>query len=64
MADDAEDRYAKMSQEDFDSILLEILKEQSATSLIGIPGVYSAVSEEFNNEVLERWEAAIEIGKR
>jgi len=42
--------YSQMTNEEFDSILEEI----SGCDL-SIPGVYEAVSEEYNNDVLETW---------
>ena len=47
--------YRKMSQNEFDCILMEILQETKASELISVPGFYEIVSEEFNNEVLDRW---------
>jgi len=47
--------YSKMTQEEFDSILEEIVAE-NAGDIFSIPGVYEVVSEHFNNEVLSRWE--------
>ena len=48
--------YSKMTQEDYDSILIEILKQKRASQLIVLPGIYEIVSEEFNNEILKIWE--------
>lgn len=48
--------YSKMTQEDFDRILMSILQEIKASELIGVSGFYEVVSEEFNNEVFEKWE--------
>lgn len=48
-------KYDKISTEDFDRILAEIMNEDNASSLLTIPGVYEIVSEHFNNEVLEKW---------
>ena len=47
--------YSKMTQEDFDRILEQILKKMYASQLLDIPGIYKVVSEHFNNEVLDRW---------
>jgi hypothetical protein len=47
--------YNKCSNEDFDRILRQIVKEEGA-NLLDVPGVLELVSEYFNNEVLERWE--------
>ena len=46
--------YDKMTDNEYDSILTEVVKE-NASILITIPGVYEAVSEFFNNDVLDRW---------
>jgi len=48
--------YDEMTNNDFDRILVGILEESLASELISIPGVYEAVSEFYNNEVLERWD--------
>lgn len=52
-------KYSKMTNEDFDRILSDILQEEGR-NLLAIPGVYEVVSEHFNNEVLNRWENEIE----
>jgi uncharacterized protein YfbU (UPF0304 family) len=49
------DRYAEMTDDDFDRILGDLI-EENAHTLLSIPGVYEATSENFNNEVLTRWE--------
>lgn len=49
--------YSKIKQEDFDRILMQILSETKASELISVPGFYELVSEEFNNEVLKKWES-------
>jgi hypothetical protein len=49
-------KYDKMTDEDFDRILAEIINENPASYLLPVPNVYEAIAEEFNNEVLERWE--------
>lgn len=49
--------YADMSTDDFDRILKELLRAMSAEQLLDIPGIYEIVSEEYKNEVLDRWEA-------
>jgi len=46
--------YDTMTQEEFDSILEEIVRENAST-LTTVPGVYEAVSEYFNSDVLDRW---------
>ena len=52
--------YDKMSQTDFDDILTEMLEGMKASDLLSIPGIYEIVSEEFNNEVLDTWDATQE----
>ena len=47
--------YSKMTQEDFDRLLLDILSEIKASQMIHVPGFHEVASEEFNNEVLDRW---------
>jgi len=51
---DKEER--KMKTEDFDNILMNILEGMQASELIHIAGIYEIVAEEFNNEVLRRYE--------
>jgi len=46
--------YKNMTNDEFEDILADIVIENAST-LLDIPGVYEAVSEEFNNEVLDRW---------
>ena len=50
------DRYAEMTSDEFDEILMEIMDEHPASHLLAVAGVYELVTEEHNNEVLERWE--------
>jgi len=50
----------QISQEEFDTILEDMVFEESAT-LTSIPGVYEAVSEYFNNAIIERWEEGQEV---
>jgi hypothetical protein len=45
----------QITTEKFDELLAEILDEEKASALLTIPGVYEAVSEHFNNDVLKRW---------
>ena len=49
--------YSKMTDADFDRILRDILKGMTGEQLLSIEGVYELVSEEFNNEILDRWAA-------
>ena len=47
--------YSKMTQEDFDRILCDLLRGMNGVQLLAVPGVAEILIEEFNNEVLERW---------
>ncbi len=47
--------YDEMSQDEYDNILADLVFENART-LLSIPGVYEAVSEHFNDEILTRWE--------
>jgi hypothetical protein len=42
---------------EFDRILTDILDERPASELLSVSGVYEALVEEFNNEILRRWRA-------
>jgi len=48
--------YQNLDNETFTRLLIEILKEQTWPTLLNVPDVYEALSEEYNNAVLERWE--------
>ena len=50
------DRYAKMTQDEFDETVRELAREDGVGSLLSIPGVWEHVSEFYNNAALERWE--------
>lgn len=52
--------YDKMTNEEFDNILQELVKENAST-LLTIPGAYEVFSEHFNNEVLHIWEERKEL---
>ena len=43
----------RVTQEKFDAKLVEILDGMSGAQLLSIAGVYEAVAEELNNEVLQ-----------
>jgi len=49
-------KYNTMTNDNFDRILQNLIVENSIF-LLSIPGVYEVLSEHFNNEVLDRWEA-------
>lgn len=42
-----------ITNEQFDAKLAEILNRHPASALLTVPGVYEAVAEEYNNQVLE-----------
>jgi len=46
----------EITSEEFHRILVEIVQETDPITLLRVPGVYEALAEHFNNEVLERWE--------
>jgi hypothetical protein len=46
----------ELDTDTFDRILADILREHSGEQLLSVPGVYEAVSEHFNNAVIDRWE--------
>lgn len=48
--------YSKMTNEEFDAILEEIIEEKKRL-ILGAPGAYEALSEYYNNEILDRWAA-------
>ncbi len=48
---------------EFNNHLIQILKEIRASELLYIEGIYEILSEEFNNEVIERWEAEHETDR-
>lgn len=50
------EKYAKMTNEEFQEILVEIINENLPSDLLCIPGIYEILSEEFNNDILTRWE--------
>jgi hypothetical protein len=48
--------YSKMTQDDFDRILYEIVRDAGVSELFQLPGVYEIVAEYYNNLVLAAWE--------
>ena len=52
--------YADITTEEFDEFLKQILRSLAASELLLIEGVYELVSEEFNNEILDRWKRSKE----
>jgi chromosomal replication initiation ATPase DnaA len=49
-------KYDKMTQQEFDDILADIMDEEIASNLLTIPGIYEIVAEYYNNDVLDKWE--------
>ena len=47
--------YSKMTDDDFQDILTGLMQDDGVGSLLQIPGVYEAVSEHYNNDVLDVW---------
>lgn len=45
-----------ITDEQFDALLRELVNQNPASYLLGIPWVYEIVAEEYNNEVLALWE--------
>lgn len=56
-------KYDKMTDEEFDTYLESIVDMLTPAQILAIPGVYEALSEELNNEVLDAW-AADHLGER
>lgn len=52
-----------LKAEAFDELLIEVLEQRSMTELIKVPGVYEALVEEYNNDVLELWANRTEEAK-
>ena len=48
------------SQDEFDDLLLEIVREETPENLAKVPGLYDALAEHFRSDVLERWRNARE----
>jgi hypothetical protein len=46
----------RITDEEFDQLLIQIINEHPASNLLSIPGIYEILSEEFNNEILDRFE--------
>jgi hypothetical protein len=57
--------HATMTTEDFDRTLREVINDSnpSACNILDIPGVYEILSEHYNNEVLERYDAVQRGGR-
>jgi hypothetical protein len=47
--------YSKMTQQEFDDILDTLAHQKGVGWLLTVPGVWEAVSEELNNDILDYW---------
>lgn len=47
-----------INQDEWNRTLADIMNEEPASNLLTVPGVYEAVSEHFNNEIIDRCCAA------
>jgi hypothetical protein len=50
--------YGDMTQDDFDRILVGLLKKYPIEALLRVGSVYNDLAEEFSNDVLDEWEQA------
>lgn len=48
--------YSGMTDEEFDEILVDIVDTAPTSSWFSVDGVYQALAEELNNDVLQEWE--------
>lgn len=49
-------KYDNLTNEDFDRLLADQVRQLSAEEILVIPGIYEVLSEEFNDAVLTAWE--------
>lgn len=49
-------KYSKLTQEEFERRLSEMIDRKAASYLLTIPGIYDILSEEYNNDILDEWE--------
>ena len=47
----------KITHDEFGRYLVDIVNENPASDLFTIPGIWEILSEEYNNEILDRWTA-------
>lgn len=47
--------YSAMTDEEHDAILERLVSNMSASTILGYGNVYSTLSEELNNEILDVW---------
>ena len=48
------DDFASITNEEFDKGLLDLMEESLPSTVLAVSGVYEALSEEWNNEILDR----------
>lgn len=53
-------KHSTITHDEFEARLFSKLEKMTANQLIGLPGFYEIVSEEFNNEILDDYEAGDE----
>mgnify|MGYP005844010907 CR=1 FL=1 len=47
--------YSKLTQDEFDTYLEEVVGTLTPVQLLAIPGIYEILSEELNNDILALW---------
>lgn len=47
--------YSKMTQDEFDELLEEMVGNMSGSEIMAISGAYEVFSEHLNNDVLDEW---------
>lgn len=53
--------YSNLGHEEFVEILTDLLEDETASSLLTIPGVFEILAEHFNNDVLEEYSRRLEL---
>lgn len=49
-------KYSKLTQEEFERRLSEMIDRKAASYLLTIPGIYNILSEEYNSDILDELE--------
>ena len=49
--------YSKLTTEEFDAYLEEIVARLTPAQILALPGAYAALAEALNDEVLDAWAA-------
>lgn len=47
--------FSKMTDDEFDSILTQIVGQMNGGQVLSYPGVYEVLREELNDDVLDKW---------